>query len=114
VLLCWFCAWHGIISFPAYDRVRPPGAGFLIIEEGLNPLKEEKQMTKVKIVVDKMPAEDKDCPFAIKCPGKNEYPCVCDLRREKERNSGVTFSMCQPSNCVLSLGEAGCDLLTVK
>lgn len=67
-------------------------------------------MAKVTIIVSEMPKKDVDCPFAIEC---GNYPCVCDLKRDKDFDVhyGISFGMSQKSNCRLSVGKE-CDMLT--
>ena len=65
-----------------------------------------------KIIVNEMPKQASDCPFSITCNSPIHYPCVCDLKRDKQsaiRFGSITFSGSQLSNCTLT--ENGCDML---
>ena len=64
-------------------------------------------MSKAKIVVYEMPKTSMECPFAIY--NKN-YPCVCDLKRDKDSQFGISFSKNQYCNCSLDMNEK-CDNL---
>lgn len=67
-------------------------------------------MSRTRVVVSEMPKQALDCPFSITCKSSN-YPCVCDLKRDKESDIryGVIFSHEQRENCTLT--ENGCDML---
>lgn len=69
-----------------------------------------ENMEKVKIVVNEMPKSATNCPFAIE--GGNDYPCVCDLKRDKvsDNQFGISFSFTQKCNCKLSKNQK-CDML---
>lgn len=69
---------------------------------------------KTKILVNEMPKEPTDCPFAIKNERLVNLPFVCDLKRDKEsdiRFGGINFGFSRHSNCVLK--TKGCDMLCV-
>lgn len=66
---------------------------------------------RTKIVVNEMPKQAIDCPFSITCKISSNFPCVCDLKRDKESDIryGISFGTNQRQNCTLS--ENGCDML---
>lgn len=67
---------------------------------------------KTKILVNEMPKEPIDCPFAIKNERLVNFPFVCDLKRDKEsdiRFGGIEFGFSKHNNC--SLKEKGCEML---
>lgn len=68
-------------------------------------------MSRTKVVVSEVPKLALDCPFAITCKTSSDYPCVCDLKRDKESDIryGISFSHEQRENCTLT--ENGCDML---
>lgn len=72
-------------------------------------------MSAIRIVVNKMPEVDTECPFAVQS-GDNviKFPCVCNLKRNKSSDywDNITFGTHKHYNCRLSENKS-CDMLEV-